>query len=103
MGLDDSLHDGGATGQVSSYRLEGFCLWVYLGCMVFGDGVDVAPESVVGHTWCARDVTEAMVDDPGPSWWWGGWPLLHGRGCTGVVIDAVDHTAVFVLWGGLPG
>jgi hypothetical protein len=35
--------------------------------------------------------------------WWGGWPFFHGRGCTGVAIDASDPTAVSVLWGGLSG
>jgi hypothetical protein len=45
---------------VSSCRLRGVFLWVYLGGMVPGEGAYVAPESVVGCTWCVRAMTEAV-------------------------------------------
>jgi hypothetical protein len=47
----------------------------------------------------ARAVTEVVGDDSGSPWWWGGWPLFHGRGCTGVVSDATDHTSDICILG----
>jgi hypothetical protein len=93
----------GQARQVSSCRLRGVFLWVGLGGMVSGEGAYVAPESIVGCTWCARAVTAVVVDDFDSPWWWGGWPLFHGRGCTGVASYATDYTMVPILRGGLPG
>jgi hypothetical protein len=43
LGFDAACQDGRAAGQVSDYGLRGLCLWVHLGGLVFGEGVDVAP------------------------------------------------------------
>jgi hypothetical protein len=81
---------------VSSSGLRGFLFWIYSSGLVSREGAYVAPESFVRPTRSARVVTTVMGDDFGPSWGWGGWPLLHGRGCTGVASNATDHTAVSI-------
>jgi hypothetical protein len=43
LGLDVACQDGREAQQVSGGGLRGFFLWVHLGGMVFGEGVDVAP------------------------------------------------------------
>jgi hypothetical protein len=35
-------------------------------------------------------------DDPGSTWWWGGWPLLYGRASTCVASDATDHPTISI-------
>jgi hypothetical protein len=71
--------------------------------MVSGEGAYVALESVVGHTWCARSMTEVVGNDFDSSWGWGGWPLFHDRGCTSVASDATDHITIPVFQGGILG
>jgi len=92
LGIDATLQDGEVARQVSCCGLKGVFLWVHLGCMVFGEGAHVAPESFIRHPGYVRVATEAVSDNFGSPWWGGGWPLFYDRGCMGVASDSTDHT-----------
>ena len=102
LGLDVAHQDGGAGHQMLSFRLRGVFFWVYSGGLVSREDSYVAPESFVRPTRSARAATTAVGDNFGSSWGWGGWPLLHDRGCIGVALDAIDNIAVSIHWDRFP-
>jgi hypothetical protein len=73
--------------------------WIYYGGLVSREGEYVVPKRFVRPTKSARAMNTMVGDDFGSSWGWGGWPLLHSRGCNGVASDATYHIAVSVQWG----
>jgi hypothetical protein len=50
-----------------------------------------------------RSAVEVAVDSFASSRWWQRWPLLFGRGGTGMAVDVAGDTSVPLCWGGLPG
>jgi hypothetical protein len=67
---DTACADDSAVGPLSVHRYRRVHFWVYLGSLVFGEGVDAAPKSSAGDVGGTRAAIEAVVYSFGlPRWW----------------------------------